>query len=195
MNQMKTIINKYTLIICGIVASLTACTEDYQPKPKGFFRIDLEDKNYLRYENTECPFVFEYPAYTTIQPSPKDPCWMNLYSKKYNATLHLTYRNVSKNMEQVIGESIRLTYEHASKADGIDEQFFSIDSSNVFALMFDISGDAASDLQFIATDSADHFLRGALYFNVSPNEDSLAPLHNYFKEDIVHLIETIKWKE
>ncbi len=195
MNRIQIAFNKSALIICIIFSSLTSCTEDYQPKPNGYFRIALEEKNYEKYDNPDCPFSFEYPNYSEIQPSNKDACWINLHSNQYNATIHLTYKNITENMEEVIGESIRLTYEHTSKADGIDEQFFSNDSSNVFALMFDIIGDAASDIQFIATDSADHFLRGALYFNVSPNEDSLAPLHNYFKEDIIHLIETLEWKD
>ncbi len=195
MNQTKMVLNKYLVIIVIIFSSLTSCSEDYQPKPKGYYRIDLEKKGYDKFENTDCPFTFEYPTYSEIQPSSKNTCWMNVHSNKYNATIHLTYKDISVNMEEVIKESIRLTYEHASKADGIDEQFFSNDSSNVFALMFDITGDAASDVQFIATDSAKHFLRGALYFNVSPNEDSIAPLHDYFKEDIVHLIESIQWEE
>ncbi len=186
--------NRYILAILTLLLGLSSCTEDYQPKPNGYFRIDLQDKDYQKFDNEDCPFTFEYPSYTKIEPSAKNPCWMNVHSDRYNATIHLTYKNISENMKDVINESIRLTYEHASKSDGIDEIQFTIDSTDVSGLIFDISGEAASDIQFIATDSANHFLRGALYFNVTPNQDSLAPLHNYFKEDIVHMIESLKWK-
>lgn len=194
---MKRIHQKFKVIffVIGICLSgLISCSEDYQPKPRGYFRIALEPKDYQNFSDDNCPFSFEYPAYTEIRPSEKDKCWMDIHSNKYNATIHLTYKNVQGNMERLIDESVRLTYEHTRRADGIEEELFTIDSTGVFALLFNVSGDAASGLQFIATDSSSHFLRGSLYFNVVPNQDSLAPLQSYFKEDVVHLIESLEWK-
>jgi hypothetical protein len=45
------------------------------------------------------------------------------------------------------------------------------------------------------TDSTKHYLRGSLYFDAEPNPDSLAPVVEFFRNDIIHLIETLKWKD
>ena len=60
-------------------------------------------------------------------------------------------------------------------------------------LHFEVGGNAASALQFFATDSVHHFLRGALYFNVTPNADSLKPANQFLRADVEHLIKTLKW--
>jgi hypothetical protein len=44
------------------------------------------------------------------------------------------------------------------------------------------------------TDSVNHFLRGALYFNVLPNADSLAPVQNYLREDVLRMLKSLEWK-
>jgi hypothetical protein len=45
------------------------------------------------------------------------------------------------------------------------------------------------------TDSSKHFLRGALYFNSVPNVDSLKIVIDYIRKDVLHLINTVKWKD
>ncbi|NOZ45910.1 MAG: gliding motility lipoprotein GldD, partial [Chlorobi bacterium] len=65
---------------------------------------------------------------------------------------------------------------------------------NVYGILYDIKGNAASSINFFVTDSTQHFLRGALYFNSKPNKDSLAPVVDFIRKDIVHLMETFKWK-
>ena len=65
---------------------------------------------------------------------------------------------------------------------------------SVYGVLYEIKGNAASSVQFYATDSTKHFLRGALYFNTVPNKDSLAPAIQFVEEDIIHLIETLSWK-
>jgi gliding motility-associated lipoprotein GldD len=60
--------------------------------------------------------------------------------------------------------------------------------------LYEITGNAASHLQFHITDSTHHFIKGSLYFYVKPNYDSILPAVNYIKEDIFRLIETLEWK-
>ena len=43
-------------------------------------------------------------------------------------------------------------------------------------------------------DGTKNFVRGALYFNVTPNKDSLAPVLKFINHDIVHMMETFKWE-
>src|SRR5690625_6392185 len=51
-----------------------------------------------------------------------------------------------------------------------------------------VGGNTASNYQFMLSDTTKHFLRGALYFDVTPNVDSIRPVLNYLKEDMEILI-------
>ena len=57
-----------------------------------------------------------------------------------------------------------------------------------------MGGNAATASQFYLTDSVHHFLRGALYFDAAPNEDSLKPVNDFLLEDVRHMINSFKWK-
>nr|MBP7389581.1 hypothetical protein [Chitinophagales bacterium] len=60
--------------------------------------------------------------------------------------------------------------------------------------LYDVGGDAASNVQFFLSDSTHHFIRGALYFNTTPNTDSMAPIVAFVKEDLKQLLRTFEWK-
>jgi gliding motility-associated lipoprotein GldD len=84
---------------------------------------------------------------------------------------------------------------HITKANSIDEKIINNSNDRVFGLIYNISGSgAASTYQFYLTDSTSHFLRGALYFYFKPNNDSIAPVIDFIKQDINHLIKTFRWK-
>ena len=185
-------------IILLIACLLSACGSDYMPKPTGFFRIDLPAKKYINY-SSDCPFSFEYPAYSRISPytGPNNmDCWMNIDYPEFQGRLHLSYFAVNDNVEQYIEDSRSLAYKHTVKAEAINERLFIKDAGRVYGLLYEIEGvSTASSVQFYLTDSTAHFLRGALYFNVAPRNDSLAPVINFIKEDIYHLMETFEWKK
>lgn len=173
-----------------------SCREHTIPKPRGFFRIDFPEKKYRLYD-TLCPFVFEYPVYGKISYETGDnpePCWFNLIFPSYRATLHFSYKRILNNLPEIIKEANDFVYSHSIRADAITEQPWFNSNNKVYGIVYDIKGDAASVLQFILTDSCNHFLRGALYFSAVPNEDSLAPVIQFFREDIVHLFESFNWK-
>ena len=166
------------------------------PKPKGYFRIDFPEKNYEVW-NQSYPFSFEYlKGARVIEDKSRlaEQYWLNVEYPKYNATLHLSYKEVNENLEKYLEDSHRLVYKHAIKADAIDGTNYIDEEQNVYGLVYRIQGNAASSVQFIATDSLKHFLRGSLYFNNHPNSDSLSPVIQYIDKDIVHLMESLKWK-
>ena len=82
---------------------------------------------------------------------------------------------------------------HDKKADYIQDFHFNDYNRKVFAALYNVAGDAASAYQFYATDSQKHYIRGALYFETTPNADSLKPLNEFLKQDIVHILETLNW--
>lgn len=121
-------------------------------------------------------------------------CWFNIVFPDYKGKLHLTYMEVKNNLRALTDDAHKFAYKHSVKADAIEERLWINDDENVYGIIYLISGDAASSVQFFVTDSLSHYLRGSLYFNTQPNKDSLAPVINFFRKDVVHLIETLKWK-
>jgi gliding motility-associated lipoprotein GldD len=173
-----------------------SCKEKAMPKPKGYFRVEFPEKKYESW-NENYPFSFEYLKGARVVKDKSrlaEKYWLNVEYPKYNATLHLSYKEVSENLEEYLEDSHRLVYKHAIKADAIDGTNYVDEQKNVYGLVYRIQGNAASSVQFIATDSLKHFLRGSLYFNNHPNSDSLAPVIQYIDKDIVHLMESLKWK-
>lgn len=158
-------------------------------------RIDFPAKSYKQY-TTDCNFSFEYPDYSVVErveTKSENSCWYNISAPAYNAKIHLTYRKLNKNLS-VYSEDIRqLAYKHIVKADDIVETKVNNPENKVYGLVYSISGNTATALSFYLTDSVSNFLSGALYFAVAPNADSLAPAIQFFREDVVHLTETLVW--
>jgi len=189
---------RYSAIITAFIfaTALSSCREPAQPRPHGYFRIDLPEKKYMLYESP-CPFTFEYPVYATISPGDEndaEPCWINIEFPQYRSKIHLSYKKVNNNLPKLLEDTYTLTYNHTIKADAISETPFVNSDEQVFGVLYDLRGNTATSLQFYLTDSINHFLRGSLYFHSSPNVDSLAPVISFFREDILKLIETTRWK-
>ncbi len=83
---------------------------------------------------------------------------------------------------------------HITRADAINEELIYNTDKRVFGILYDLKGNTATAVQFFVTDSINHFLRGSLYFSSEPNPDSLAPVIDFFRQDIAHMIETLKWE-
>lgn len=188
----------FLFVIAGIAACGPADDDDnYTPKPQGYYKIDLPKQTYQRY-TAACPFSFDYPANAIISKdsaNTAEPCWLNLDYPTLKARVYLSYKTIdSKNLNSLLEDTRSLVYKHTVKADDIKERFYGNPDKKVYGNMYDIGGNAASNIQFYVTDSTQHFLRGALYFYCPPNADSLAPVIGYVKEDIAHLMESLEWK-
>lgn len=180
----------------ALVLLLAACNRGYTPKPAGYLRIDYPKKAYKLYDAQ--PFLsFEIPTYAYVERdnSPgADPGWFNVVIPDLNGKIHLSYKPVHDNLGEYISDSRTLAYKHSVKAEGIEESPFIERDQRRFGMVYDLDGDVASAVQFFITDSTRHFLRGSLYFNAPPNRDSLNPVINFLREDIIHMIETTQWK-
>lgn len=181
------------LIGALLLAVLSACGGAVVPRPEGYPRIDFPPKAYVQSADS-LPFSFEMPAYGALLHSPREEYAYNISVPRYRATIHLTYYNRPGALGELMEDSRRMAYQHSVRADAIQERLYVDSARRVYALLYRLSGDVASAVQFYATDSVSHFLRGALYFYAVPNEDSLAPAVAFFDADIVHLLETLNWE-
>ena len=187
---------QYHMIPLLLMLLVLACQRSYTPKPRGFLRVNFPAKEYVLFDSV-CPYTFEYPSYGKIVPDTDyitEPCWINIDFPDFDGTIHISYKDVNQNLNDFIEDSRTLTYKHTIKADAIKETVYTNPELEVHGILYDIKGNAASSIQFYLTDSNAHFLRGSLYFNVQPDKDSLAPVISFFREDIIHLMESFAWK-
>jgi len=200
--MMKRTIN-YSLLLIFLVFAGAACRETPIPRPKGYFRIDLPEREYRSYDNVsekhpELPLFFEYPAYGSVTyrgDKGNEPGWMNIEFPSFKAKIYLTYKKINNNFAALMEQTYKMNVKnHVSKADAIKEQVIANPENKVYGILYDLKGNTATAVQFYVTDSTNNFLRGSLYFSAVPDADSLAPVIDFFREDIVHMIETLKWK-
>ena len=181
----------YYLFLTLFILIISSCKERFSPKPKGYLRVDFDHKKEKLFNPNECPFSFQTSDYFKFKK--KNDCWFNLECPKHNATIYVTYKKIDQNLFQLLEESRKMAYKHTIKADGINEKIYLNKENNTYGTLYDIQGETASSVQFHMTDSLNNFIRGALYFSVTPNSDSLQPIINYFRDDIISIMESLKW--
>lgn len=186
-----------TLLIINCTLFTSCDNKQYQPKPKGYFRIDFPEKEYVRLDTMK-HYTFEYPVYSKITPdylSPQEKEWVNVEFPSHKGTIHISYKAVNDNLDIYLEDSYTMMSKHMSRAMGIRDSIIINPERDVYGLVYFLEGEGvASSLQFYLTDSIKHFLRGSLYFNVKTNNDSLAPVIDFITDDARHLIETLEWK-
>lgn len=182
---MKRILWVLAFVVC-------ACGEDPVPKPKGQLRLDYPEAEYSFYETKHCFYGFEKNELALVKQN--DSCSLELHYPKMKATVYLNYKKVNNNVEDLLRDAQKLTYDHTIKADGILEQPFVNNENRVFGMFYQVGGNAATNAQFYITDSIKHFLVGSLYFYARPNYDSILPAADYVKNDMRLIMETNKWK-
>lgn len=181
------------LIILLIAVVLSSCSADV-PKPRTYFRIDLPPKHYEA-SKSAAMYEFDYPSnISKIIYGKENDDWFDIVYPQYNARIYCSYKPVKGNFREISEDSRNFVYKHVIKADAIGETLFEDPENDVYGILYDIKGNAASQVQFILTDSVKHCLRGALYFNERPNKDSIAPVADYIREDIIRIMESIRWK-
>lgn len=180
------------LFLLLLIGYMVACGGETLPKPKAFLRLEYAKGNYQKTNLGNCPFSFEKNNVANAEL--KDGCSFNLNYKDMKAAIFVTYKTVNNNLEALLADAQKLTYEHVVKADNIVEQPFVNHESKVYGMFYKVSGNAASQTQFYVTDSTKNFITGSLYFYAKPNYDSILPAKEYLENDIRRLMESFKWK-
>ena len=176
---------------------LLSCRSDVRiPKPEGFHRIELPKHTYQPYDDSNCPVVFDLPTYAATDIRKPDSCWVNFHFKPLNCYWHLTYKNLREariTPQAAFEDYRRLIYKHSQRATEITET--ALKTPNGSGVLFQIYGNVPTSAQIFFSDSVNHAVMMSFYFNTALKNDSLAPIIEFVKEDMKHLIESLAWKK
>ena len=193
----------FCLFPVGCALCLISCNSNYTAgKKKGYFKIDFPEKKYQTFDQPGHPYTFEYPVYAQVS---KDSTffddkagdwWINIDVPQFSGRIYISYKEIgSQNkFDSLRNDAYKMaTQQHINISTGITDSLM-ITANGVGGLYYSLEGNTATANQFYLTDSTKHFLRGALYFNAAPNADSLGIVNDFLKKDLLHLINTLKWK-
>lgn len=184
--------NKWILSV--VLFGLIGC-RDYTPKPRAYPRVIYPEKEY-KMSDIPCPFDMEIPLYSQfVQANPNEECWYNLNYTPFNATLHLSYKPVKDiaDLDSLAEDAYNLAFKHISKAEEIVQR--EVGDSLNYGMVYDLEGKTATPINFYYTDKKNHFIRGSFYFNEKTDRDSVAPIYDFLREDIMRGLRTLKWKD
>ncbi|WP_127129068.1 hypothetical protein [Pseudoflavitalea rhizosphaerae] len=193
---------KPVALLSLIALFVISCNSEFTPKRRGYYRIDFPKHEYQVFNQPGYPYSFEYPVYATVEKdstffdaNPDNPYWINIEIPRFNGKVYISYKNVSSREDfmKLVNDAYKMTYKHSSKATEITDSAMRT-PNGVHGMYFQVGGNAATAKQFFLSDTTRHFLRGALYFDVTPNEDSLSVVNDFLQEDLKHMINTLKWK-
>lgn len=196
----------------------SACNSPFTVKKDGYFKIDFPERDYQTFSEPGYPYSFEYPTYAFIARDSayfqeSNSYWVNVVFPQFHAKIFISYKNIGgtsvykvqnqdggyrdstgKNeFDNLVKDAYELTYKNDIKAYSIGDSLMHT-PNGISGIYFNLSGNVATAHQFFLSDTTRHFIRGALYFNTTPNEDSLRPVTEFLQQDMKHLINTLEWK-
>lgn len=187
---------KFGCYIALVALLLTACGKVSTPKPYGYYRIALPDTAYTEFaeQYTDYPYTFLLSRNAVVQLRNDEPYWINIYYPTLDATVHCSYKSVRGNLRELTDDALEFVYRNASFANAIPEKEYTHPEAKVYGVLFNLEGNTASSCQFFLTDSTTHFFRASVYCNCPPNADSLAPVYNYLRNDVIRMVESFEWR-
>ncbi|MBK9211653.1 MAG: hypothetical protein IPO14_01470 [Saprospiraceae bacterium] len=183
---------------------IASCSDDYTPKPRIYPKINYPtNRDFVLSNPKDCPFTFYIPQYAHIEKEkyyfdekPPHPCWFNIQYPIFQATLHCSYYTINglHDFEKLHEDAFRMSNHHQIRADYIEPIPFHNPKNNTSGYIFSIEGAVASPFQFYLSDSTKHFLKGSLYFNAHINIDSLLPIQEFVKADVLKTLNSFSWQ-
>lgn len=217
MNQMRRPDFFIFMFVAGFFC-FTACNSPFTNKRTGYFKISFPEREYQSFDRPDFPYAFEYPVYAEITRDSSyfdddDPYWINVDFPTFNGRIFLSYKEIGgkshyrvragdgkyrdsvavNQFDQLVKDAYNLSFKNDIKAYSIDDSLMKT-PDGLTGIYFKLTGNVATANQFFLSDTTQHFIRGALYFNTTPNEDSLSVVNDFLEVDLKHLINTMHWK-
>lgn len=190
-NSSSSISMQKLVVFLSFLFLMLSCKEDVLPKPSAQLSLDYKTASYKNFDQ-KSPFDFEINQDAKIVSKGNNN--FELHYPRMKATIYLSYKPVVGNIDLLLRDAQKLTYEHVVKADEIMNQPYINSGKKVFGMFYDVNGNAATNAQFYVTDSTKHFIDCSVYFYAKPNFDSILPAVDYLKKDMRHLMESVRWK-
>lgn len=198
---------------------LFACNSTYTSKKRGYFQVDFPAHKYQAFNRPGFPYTFEYPVYANViqdstyfDSSPENPYWINIDFPSFGGRIFLSYKIVGGKamykikqadgtykdsaginvFDKMVNDAFNLTNKNQAVTTAIKDSLMHT-PNNLTGIFFRVGGNAATAKQFFLSDTVKNFIRGALYFDTTPNADSLRPVQDFLQQDISHLINTFRW--
>lgn len=204
--------------LMALIFGMISCNSEYTSKKTGYFKIDFPQRSYVQFQEQGYPYTFEYPAYarivkdSSIFDESQSPYWINIDFPQFGGRIYISYKDVKGNsvykiktpsgtyrdsigkndFEQMVNDAYKLSFKNDVKANSIEDSLMHT-PDGLTGIYFKLAGNVATANQFFLSDTIKNFLRGALYFEVTPNEDSLRPVNDFLREDMKHIINTLRW--
>lgn len=212
--------NKF-VVLAWVLVAIVACNSPYGTRKRGYFQIDFPERSYQRFDRPDFPYSFEYPSYAQIMQdstyfddNPENKYWVNVDFPQFHGRIFLSYKEIGgralykikqangsykdsfgiNEFDKMVNDAFTLTNKNNVVSNSIRDSLVNT-QLGLHGVFFRVGGNAATAKQFFLTDSVKHFLRGALYFDTTPNADSLKPVHDFLQTDLEHLINTLQWKK
>lgn len=219
MKQKNGLLEICNLLLLPTCLFLFSCNSTYTSKKKGYYKIDFPERSYLRFEKPDFPYTFEYPAYANVikdstyfDSNPENPYWINIDFPRFGGRIFLSYKIIGGKaiykikqangtyrdsaginaFDNMVNDAFNLTNKNQAITTAIKDSLMHT-PNGVSGVFFKVGGNAATARQFFLSDTTKNFIRGALYFDVTPNADSLKPVQDFLQEDIAHMINTFRW--
>jgi gliding motility-associated lipoprotein GldD len=171
----------------------------YAPKPYGHPYIPLPVHTYTPLTG-DFPYSFEISTHAVVEPdtsSIAEPYWINIHYPSFQADIQITYKPVKNNkklLHTYLEDSYKLSMKHQIRASAINNQVIQT-PHGINVTLVTLEGQVPTSFQFYTTNSNEHFLRGALYFPTALENDYLAPIIDFMKADMLHMLNTLQWKK
>jgi gliding motility-associated lipoprotein GldD len=196
-DKMRLVCKPKGLVLLGVLGCLlVGCAPTPYPRPFGYHRIDFPERAYQQYDAPGCPFTFEYPRYAEVLPRTRtDSCSVTLYFPQFRAYWHLTDRDFARDgagRNKSFEDYRKVVYKHSQKATNILETPFDWPAGQ--GVFFELWGEVPTSAQLFVTDSTDRALMASFYFRTASKNDSLAPVIDFLKADMLHLAETLRFE-
>lgn len=178
-------------LIVILLSLVSACKDDVLPKPKAMLRLEYPAAKEALLDSEH--FSIKYNEMAKLKSESNNSFTLDYPLMK--GSIFINYKVVNGNLDKLLTDAQKLSYEHVVKADGIYEEPVVNEPYNVYGMYYEVKGNAASQSQFYVTDSTKHFVTGSLYFYAKPNYDSILPAAVHLQKDIRKIIESLRWKE
>lgn len=190
--------------VLAIVTSLafSDCSGDgnaNMPRRKAFPRIATHDSTFMPLASSPLHFEISTVAKVTLdsintgKATGENNRWFNVSYDDYNAVIYCTFTPVdSTTINNVIANR---TERMALNVGGNTSELTELTNANGFTSRILSSLESSvTPVQFLSTDGNDWVVTGALHFTdvTTADIDSLKPIIDVVKRDIIHSLKTIK---